>query len=41
MKDKKAISALQYRIARYRSMGNGAMCQTLSIQLRALQAQLN
>ena len=39
MKETKAISELQYRIARYRSMGNGAMCQTLSNQLRALQAQ--
>lgn len=31
------IAALQYRIQRYHSVGNGVMCQNLSIQLRRLQ----
>ena len=33
------IDELKYRIARYRSMGNGVMCQSLYNQLRALKAQ--
>lgn len=36
MKEKKTIEQLQYRIDRYRSMGNGIMCQTLFAELRAL-----
>ncbi len=36
----KTINELVYRIARYRSMGNGTMCQQLNHQLRALRAQV-
>lgn len=32
----KKISDLRYRIARYRRMGNGAMCQALSLELQKL-----
>lgn len=39
MKEKKTIDELLYRIARYRSMGNGTMCQMLNSQLRAISAQ--
>jgi hypothetical protein len=38
-KQKTMIDELKYRIARYRSMGNGVMCQSLYNQLRALKAQ--
>jgi hypothetical protein len=38
-KQKTMIEELKYRIARYRSMGNGVMCQSLYNQLRALKAQ--
>ncbi len=40
MKQQKMIDELMYRIDRYRSMGNGAMAQTLSKQLRELNAQV-
>lgn len=30
------IMMLQYRIKRYQTMGNGAMCQTLNSQLQKL-----
>lgn len=40
MMDKKTIDELMYRIARYRSMGNGSMCQMLNSQLRALRSQV-
>lgn len=30
------IASLRYQIQRYRSVGNGAMCQKLSAKLRAL-----
>ena len=39
MNEKKTIEQLQYRIERYRSMGNGAMCQTLLAELRELTAK--
>lgn len=39
MKHQKLIDELMYRIDRYRSMGNGIMAQSLSKQLRALNAQ--
>ena len=38
-KQKTMIEELKYRIARYRSMGNGVMCQSLNNQLRALKAE--
>ena len=38
-KQKTMIEELKYRIARYRSMGNGVMCQSLYNQLRALKAE--
>ena len=40
MKQQKMIDELMYRIDRYRSMGNGAMAQALSKQLRELNAQV-
>lgn len=40
MNEKKTIAELMYRIARHRSMGNGAICQRLNYQLRALRAQV-
>ncbi len=40
MKQEKMIDELMYRIDRYRSMGNGAMAQALSKQLRELNAQV-
>ena len=40
MNEKKTIAELMYRIARYRSMGNGIMCQRLNNQLRALRAEV-
>lgn len=33
------ISMLQYRIKRYQSMGNGAMCQFLNGKLQKLLAK--
>lgn len=39
MTEKKTIEQLQYRIDRYRSMGNGTMCQALLSELRALTAK--
>ena len=38
-KQKTMIEELKYRIARYRSMGNGVMCQSLNNQLRALKGR--
>lgn len=35
-KDMKKITELRYRIARHRRMGNGAVCQSLSAELRKL-----
>ena len=32
------VSQLRYRIQRYQAMGNGAMCQSLNLQLRRLMA---
>lgn len=32
------IAILQYRIKRYQTMGNGAMCQALNIKLKKLLA---
>lgn len=34
MKRNEAIKTLKYRIERYKAMGNGIMCQSLSQQLR-------
>lgn len=39
MNEKKTIERLQYRIDRYRAMGNGAMCQDLKYQLSQLLAE--
>ncbi len=39
MNEKKTIERLQYRIDRYRAMGNGAMCQDLKFQLSQLMAE--
>lgn len=39
MNEKKTIEQLQYSIERYRSMGNGAMCQSLLSELRAMTAK--
>ena len=33
------LMKLQYRIKRYQAMGNGAMCQDLTMQLQKLQKQ--
>lgn len=33
------ISMLQYRIKRYKAMGNGTMCQALNGQLQKLVAK--
>ncbi len=33
-----AIVMLQYRIKRYKSMGDGIMCQNLNREMRKLQA---
>lgn len=37
MEKKQTITMLQYRIRRYKAMGNGAMCQTLTNELYRLQ----
>lgn len=39
MNTKQTIEQLQYRIARYREQGNGAMCQTLLAELRQLTGE--
>ena len=36
MNEMKKIAMLQYRIQRYQSMRNGAMCQALNTQLTKL-----
>ncbi len=38
MKNEKKVEVLRYQIARYRAMGNGAMCQKLKAQLHELLA---
>lgn len=38
-KEMNPILELQYRIKRYQAMGNGAMCQDLTMQLQKLQKQ--
>lgn len=37
MNERTTIEQLRYRIDRYRSMGNGAMCQDLLSKLRQLE----
>lgn len=37
MNERTTIQQLRYRIDRYRSMGNGAMCQDLLAKLRELE----
>ena len=36
MNERKLIEMLQYRIQRYKEMGNGSMCQNLQSQLQRL-----
>ena len=39
MKEQMTVEMLRYQIAKYRVMGNGAMCQTLNGKLQKLLSQ--